>query len=223
VYWKEVRKEAWTRTRNEFHSRVRTSIVLSALGFLVACITLHLMGITIPITLIVGFGAALSANLIYLAAKWCAHTIQIPAQQHQAQLSAISERDRQIAELTRGPRSPFRAQILELSMDVSNYNEPDRLAFFFLAEIRNLSGPDTSIHNFQLCFIDNGQVIESSANLINRPLTRGQIHRERFPAIFDRMGRERAARALATGSQWKVLFMDIHDGKHESEIFTKGD
>jgi hypothetical protein len=94
----------------------------SALAFVLAFTALLLMQITIPITLIVGFGAALSANLMYLAGQWCNQLIKIPAEKHKAQDRSIRERDEKIAELTKPPTDVSysqlqRATLLRLEQD----------------------------------------------------------------------------------------------------------
>ncbi len=114
MYWKEIRQEAVTRTWNEFHSRLRVSITISALAFLLACAALLLMHTNIPITLIVGFGAALSANLIYLGWQWCNQFVKIPVEKHEAQEKVIQEKDKKIAELTPTDRPYSELQLTKL-------------------------------------------------------------------------------------------------------------
>jgi len=95
VYWKEVRREARTRTKSGLASgyRLLTSIVLPVAGFIITCIILWKMTITIPFTLIVGVSVAISLYLLFLFGEWCTHLIRVPAQWHETQQRAILEKD----------------------------------------------------------------------------------------------------------------------------------
>ncbi len=115
MYWKDIRQEARTRTWNEFQSRLRTSLTLSALALFVACAALLLMNVTIPITLVVGFGAAVIANLMYLGGRWCNQLVKIPVERHERQKEIIEEKDQKIAELSPTVRPYSELQLTKLA------------------------------------------------------------------------------------------------------------
>ena len=91
MYWKEIRSEAWARTKQGLGSgyRLVTSIVLPILGFLTTYIILREMTITIPITLIVGVSVTVSLYLLFVFGEWCTHVIALPAEKHAASVTAI--------------------------------------------------------------------------------------------------------------------------------------
>ncbi len=85
MYWKEVRSESWTRTRNGLGSGYRrlTSIALPIAAFILSCGVLHAMNITVPVTLVVGVGSALTVYLLFVFGEWCYHLVKIPPEREQ--------------------------------------------------------------------------------------------------------------------------------------------
>jgi hypothetical protein len=133
----------------------------------------------------------------------------------------IAIRDRRIAELTRPQSSPFRAQILDLSLSNGSYNlAASRLEVSVLAEFRNLHGPNTSIHSFQLWLLVDPP-IASIAQPQARELDSGRVWKERFAFAIHQIVSEQAERALKPMSRWKVTFKDVYDTPYESEIFQR--
>jgi hypothetical protein len=115
VYWKEVRAEAYTKTRAEFLSSTGRTIIIAIIGFVLVSATLSIMHLTIPITVIVGVGAAIGANLVYLFGQWCSQLVAIPALKHKAQEQIIREKDKKIAELSPAVRPYSELQLTKLA------------------------------------------------------------------------------------------------------------
>lgn len=141
VYWKEVRTEAWTKTRAEFWARTRITILLSILGFALSCIALAIMGVPIPITVFVGFAAAVGANVIYLLGQWCTHLVAIPPEKDAARLKTIEERDATIAAFQASRPDPIRIELTYVEFAVST---PTTSVVHINVTIRN-SGRETTL------------------------------------------------------------------------------
>ena len=98
IYWKEVRSEAWLRTKQGLGSgyRLITSIILPSLGFIISCVILRKLAITIPVTGMVGISTGIGLYLIVLFAEWCWNILRIPPERDSMRLRIIDERDAEI-------------------------------------------------------------------------------------------------------------------------------
>jgi hypothetical protein len=224
VYWKEVHREAWRRTRQSGFlewKRLSTAVVLPVMSGLIQ----WRAGVSVPINIIVNLGSGLFLYTVLIFIERYLHIRAVVVERDDYRAQAIADRDRRISELVAAGPAGLRALILEVRMDQSNYSEDSSmLAFTALAEFRNPNGPDTSIHGLRLWFLDNEEGQSHSAPIpIARTLANGQIWRERLTVTFHPIDKGTAQRALAVGSEWKLTFMDIHDKQYESEVFTKTD
>jgi hypothetical protein len=98
VYWKEIRLEAWMRAKSE--QRPIISIARIVVAALIAITVLCVMRVTIPITVIVTAGSAITTFLLFLFYDWCRHVVAIPPKRHVLQKETIADQERQIAKLT---------------------------------------------------------------------------------------------------------------------------
>lgn len=217
VYWKEVRAEATRQIRADFHSRLRVSLTIATLAFLIACAVLHLVHVTIPITVIVGFGAAISANLIYLAWQWCSHLITIPVERDASQLSTIAEKDQQIAR-SEAPISPiFRGQLRELQVLSARDTPPNHMLVSAVIIVRYLGdASNMSVHQARLWLRGHD---DPSKTLAGPWTIEGRFMRPtrvefRFVSIAPEI-----QKARAMNTQWKFSFKDHLDKEYESDIF----
>src|SRR5216683_729294 len=164
-YWREVRREAWTRTKQGLASRHRlvTSLVLPAVGFVLTCIILIHMTITIPITAVVGVSVAIGLYLLFLMGELCLHILHVPPERDAGRLRTIRARDDEIARLQSNPdavsadRPRFTAELREPFINGDLLN-PNWIYIYFPLVLRN-AGSESAVDRWRIELLTPSQQI----------------------------------------------------------------
>jgi len=102
VYWKEIRSDAWARTKLKMFSRerrlfsLRVPLISAGIAVVILSILHQPIPLSIGITLISAFGGLAIAAMW----EWLHEVLAIPVEKHDAQERIIREKDEKFAELT---------------------------------------------------------------------------------------------------------------------------
>ena len=101
MYWTEVRAEAWARAKQT--QRPWKSLTGAGIGLALSFLTLSLMHVVVPVTLIVGASSAIGAALIVLLADYCSQLISIPPERESKLKDSHTEQNRYQGRYDCGP------------------------------------------------------------------------------------------------------------------------
>jgi hypothetical protein len=112
MYWKEIRSEAWIRTKTTMLSRERRvlSILVPICAAILAVILMALLHLPISLSIGVTVVSAIGGFLIAVFYIWLSEILAIPPARDAARLTAINDKTAQIDELhsiMKGPDAPL--------------------------------------------------------------------------------------------------------------------
>jgi multidrug transporter EmrE-like cation transporter len=117
MYWKDIRSEAWARTKLKMLSRERR--LLSLAGPLISAgIAVGLLSVfhqPIPLSIAITVVSAFGGFAVVVAWEWLVESFAIPAERHESQERIIQEKDKKIAELSPTDRRYTELQLTKLA------------------------------------------------------------------------------------------------------------
>lgn len=218
MYWKEIRSEAWARTKQGLGSgyRLTTSIALPIIGGIITCGILTAMTIPIPATLIVGVAVTISVYALLWFGEWCRHIIAIPPERDLSRLKTIEARDATIGAFQAPRPDPIRVELTYVEFAVKT---PTTSVAHMNLTIRN-SGAATTLEFPRL----RSQLYGDIATCVNTSslaegagiIEIGERKKKIGSASFQINSPIEQVRL--TNNRWWVEFADIDGGTYKVEV-----